>query len=98
MIKLQAIALGTALLVTGCASVPTTDVAPFQTSSGGLGFTLRGLAQFTRDEVAIEQKVRADLAEACKSEIDNFEITFIDATSRGGVPHTGYVGQAECKR
>lgn len=92
------VAAALAFSLAACASIPSTPVAPFQTTAGGLGFTLQGLAQFTRDEAAIEQKVRADLAEACRGEIEKFEITFLDATSRGGVPHTAYTGRAECKR
>jgi hypothetical protein len=86
------------MAASGCASIPAPAVAPFQTSSGGLGFTLDGLAQFTRDETAIEQKVRESLVRACGGEIEKLEITFLDATSRGGVPHTAYTGRAECKR
>ena len=91
-------ALAALLGLAACASVDAPALAPFQTSSGGLGFTVSGLAQFTRDEAMVEQTVRASLEGACPAGIEDFKITFQDATSRGGVPHLAYTAQADCKR
>ncbi len=90
--------VGTLLGLAACASIPQPSMAPYQTRAGGLGFTMQGLAQFTNDQAAIELTARESLKQVCNGEIENFSIEFIDATSRGGVPHTAYTGRADCKR
>lgn len=59
---------------------------------------MQGLAQFTNDQAAKELTARESLKHACNGKIENFRIELIDATSRGGIPHTAYTGRADCKR
>lgn len=90
--------VGTLVGLAACAFIPQPGMTPYQTRAGGLGFTMQGLAQFTNDQAAIELTAREALKQACNTEIENFSIEFIDATSRGGIKHTAYTGRAECKR
>lgn len=97
MMRAGMIILVGGLMAAACSSVPSYRPAPLQTASGKLGFSVSGIASFTRDEAKVTEEVRAMLEKSCGGEIELQSIVFADATSRGGVPHLAYTAEAECK-
>ena len=85
------------LLLTACSTAPNAPPHPLQTANGRLGFSVSGIAQFTRDEAAVEGQVRRILENACGGAIEVQSMDFVDASSRAGTPHTAYSAVAECK-
>ena len=86
-----------ALASAACASMPDARPAPLQSPNGRLGFSLAGIAQFTRDEALVEVQVRQRLQDACGGEIELLALDLADATNSFGTPHTAYSAVAECR-
>ena len=51
------------LMAAACSSVPSYRPAPLQTASGKLGFSVSGIASFTRDEAKVTEVFDAILDE-----------------------------------
>ncbi len=88
--------LSAAAVVAGCNTVPAYHAQPMQTAQGGLGFSVRGIAAYTRDEVKVEREVRKVLEASCGGPIELTEIVFTDASNAAGVPHLAYAATATC--
>ncbi len=85
------------LLLAGCSTVPSYTSHPKQTADGRLGFSVRGIASYTRDEAKASDDVRRVLEGSCQGSVEGFQIVFQDASSAAGVPHLAYTASATCR-
>lgn len=94
----KALAIAAAgLLLASCSTVPSYTSNPIQTADGRLGFSVRGIASYTRDEAKASAEVRNVLEGSCQGPVEGFQIEFQDASSAAGVPHLAYTASATCR-
>ncbi|RYG20178.1 MAG: hypothetical protein EON96_01540 [Caulobacteraceae bacterium] len=88
--------LAAAVSAAGCNTVPAYITQPLQTPDGRLGFSVQGIASYTRDEVKVTDEVRKVLEGSCGGPVEITSIDFRDATNAAGVPHLAYQASAAC--
>jgi len=82
--------------LSACNTVPAYVTQPLQTPEGKLGFSVRGIASYTRDQTKAAEEVRRVLETSCGGPVDLTSIGFQDASSKAGVPHLAYTASATC--
>lgn len=92
----RVVILSAAALVVACNTVPAYAPRPIQTGVGKLGFTVSGIASYTRDQDKVSAEIREVLENACGGAITMESLQFTDATSRAGIPHLAYSALAVC--
>lgn len=85
-----------ALSVAACNTVPSYEAQPLVTANGSIGFSVQGVASYTKDRAAAETQIRKVLEKACQGPIRLLSLRFEDASSRAGVPHLAYSATAAC--
>ena len=82
--------------LSACNTVPAYVTQPLQMPEGGLGFSVRGIAAYTRDQTKTAEEVRKVLEASCGGPVEVTSIGFQDASSKAGVPHLAYTATATC--
>lgn len=85
---------GAFMLVGGCNVVPTYVPQPLVLPSGGVGFNLRGVANYTTDRVQTEAEIRKVMEEACGGDIEFEHLEFHEGPS--SIPMLGFNAIAAC--